>query len=124
MADPKGFFDDPNNNGGLVDVATQLKLANQNMSLLIQTISAIFPRVTGSFTAAAAATTTVANADIAANSIIVLVPTNAAARTLQAGANMMSVSATSAGVSFTAATAGGGSAVGTEVFSYYAINPV
>lgn len=119
-----GFFDDPENAGGLVDIGTQLKLANQNMSVLIQTISSIFPRVTGSFTAAAASTTTVANADIAANSIVALFPTNAAARTLQAGANMLSVSATSAGVGFTAATAGGGSAVGTETFSYYAVNPV
>lgn len=124
MADPRGFFDDPANAGGLVDIATQLKLGNQNVSLLIQTIAAIFPRVTGSFTAANAATTTVANANIAANSIVVIVPTNAAARTLQAGANMLTVSATSGGVGFTAATAGGGSAAGTETFSYYAVNPV
>lgn len=111
-------------NASIGDLNTQLKLANQNMSLLIQTIQQIFPRVVGTFTAAAAATTTVSNANIQANSLVVLLPTNASARTLQAGANMISVSSTTGGTGFVASTAGGGSAAGTETFSYYAVNPV
>jgi len=117
-------FGGTNASVGIGDLVTTLKLANQNMSVLIQTISAIFPRVTGTFTATAGATTTVPNTSIAANSIVVLVPTNASARTLQAGANMLSVSSTTGGVGFTAVNAGGGAAAGTETFSYYAVNPI
>lgn len=117
-------FGGTNPSVGIGDLVTTLKIANQNSSLLIQTLMAIFPRITGTFTATAAATSTVANTNIAANSIVVLVPINAAARTLQAGANMLSVSATTGGVGFTVVTAGGGSAAGTEQFSYYAVTTV
>lgn len=117
-------FGGTNPSVGIGDLVTTLKIANQNMSLLIQTIMAIFPRVTGTFTAAAAATTTVANTSATSSAIVVLVPTNASARTLQAGANMLSVSAVSGGSGFTAVTAGGGAAAGSEQFSYVVINPV
>lgn len=117
-------FGGTNPSVGIGDLVTTLKIANQNMSLLIQTIMGIFPRVTGSFTAAAAATTTISNTSISSNAIVVLVPTNASARTLQAGANMLSVSVVSGGIGFTAETAGGGSAAGTETFSYYAVGAV
>lgn len=117
-------FGGTNASVGVGDLVTTLKIANQNMSLLIQTIMAVFPRVTGTFTAAAAATTTVANTSIASSAIVVLVPTNAAARTLQAGANQLSVSVVSGGTGFTAVTAAGGSSAGTETFQYYAVNPV
>jgi parallel beta-helix repeat protein len=72
----------------------------------------------GSFTAANAVTTTVANANILTSSTIVITPTNAAAGTLQAGANSLYVSAKNAGVSFVLTTAGGGAAAGTETFDY------
>lgn len=73
---------------------------------------------TGSFTLAAAATTDVANTAVAANSKIWLIPTNAGAASLMAGAKSLYHSANSAGVSFTVATADASAAAGTETFNY------
>ncbi len=83
----------------------------------------IYGKFFGSFTMAAAATYVKADArvrmDGATNkSKIVLIPTNAAAATLQSGANVIYLSATTANTNFTVSTAGGGNAAGTETFDY------
>ncbi len=71
-----------------------------------------------SVTLAAAATTTVNDTNVTATSMIVLVPTNAAAATLVGGANSPYVSSRSAGASFVISTASGVAAAGTETFTY------
>lgn len=109
---------------GLGDINTTLKNANQNFSQLLQLLGALFPRTTGTFTLAAAATTTVSQLDVQSNSIIVPLPTNAAAATLMGSNKSLYVSAKVSGASFTVATASGVAAVGTEQFSYYIIQPV
>lgn len=98
-------------------------LRNQLLAQIAQAIQAVFPRITGSFTMANAASKVVTQTAIAANSIVTLSPTNAAAGTLMAGANSLYHSANTAGASFTVATAGGGSAAGTETFNYIVTNP-
>lgn len=107
---------------GLGDVNTQLKLGNQNMSQLIATIAAVFPRVTtitgGTFTLGAAATTTVAQPSTAANSVIIPFPTNAAAGTLMGSTKHLYISARTANTSFAVSTASGVAAAGTETFLY------
>ena len=101
----------------------QVKGVNQNLGALVQAFTTAFPlhSSTGSFTMAVAATKTVTDATIKAGSIVLLMPTNAAAAALMAGANSLYISARAAGASFTAATAGGGSATGSETFEYLAV---
>lgn len=106
------------------DLVRELNIANRNMSALITTISGIFPRHTGTFTCANAATTTVTDSNVLSTSVIHLTPTNAAAGTLQAGTTHLYISARTAETSFTVATASGASAVGTETFSYSIFNPL
>ena len=108
----------------LDDVVRELNLSNRNMSALIMTIRDLFPRHTGTFTAANAATTVVTDANVLSTSTIVLMPTNAAAGTLQAGTTHLYISARTAGTSFTVATASGASAAGTETFQYAIFNPL
>jgi len=108
----------------LGDQITVLKGTNEQLSQLVQVLQAIFPRVTGSFTLAAAATTTVTQPAIRANSIVLQpVATNAAAATLMGSTKSLYVSALTPGTSFTVATANGAAAAGTETFSYVVINP-
>lgn len=111
---------------GLADLATNGKLLNQNLSLLIQTLKAVFPQVNsiagGSFTCGAAVTTTVAETATAANSYIILIPTNAAAGTLMGSTKSLYISARTANTSFAVATASGVAAAGTETFIYLLIN--
>jgi hypothetical protein len=71
-----------------------------------------------SFTCAAAASTTVNNANVTAYSLITLIPVNTAAATLMGSAKALYQSATVNGVSFTMTTANGAAAVGTEEFAY------
>jgi parallel beta-helix repeat protein len=73
----------------------------------------------GTFTAANAATTVVTNTLITAQSVITIMPTNAAAATLMAGAASLYVSAKTEATSFTVATADASSAAGTETFDFY-----
>lgn len=105
------------------DAVSTLKGVVTNLSQLIQTIVALFPRVSGSFTLTAAPTTTVTQPGIKANSIVTLTPSNAAAATLMGSAKALYVSLLTAGASFTVSTANGTSAAGTETFSYTVINP-
>ena len=91
---------------------------------LTAAILAVFPTAvfTGSFTLGAAATTVVANGHVLSSSIIICFPTNAAAGTLMGSAKSLYISAKSAGVSFTVATASAGAAAGTETLSYVILN--
>lgn len=109
---------------GMGDLNTTLKIANQNFSQLLQLLGALFPRTTGTFTLAAAATTTITQPDVQSNSIIVPLPANASAATLMGSNKALYVSAKVAGTSFTVATASGVAAAGTETFQYYIITPV
>lgn len=89
---------------------------------LEQFVNALPQHATGSFTADADSSTTVANASVQTTSTILLMPTNAAAATLQAGSSAFYVSARTSGVSFAVTTADAGNAAGTETFQYIVIN--
>lgn len=122
---PNGFPNSPQQGGGsLSDVISQLAFANQNMSLLITTLQAIFPRISGSFTMGAAATKVVTEPGVTANSLITLTATNPSAGTLMGSAKSLYISAKTPGASFTVATANAAAAVGTETMTYQIQNPV
>lgn len=97
-----------------------LRTAIQDMTAAFE---AAFPRVTGTFTLAAAATTVVPDAHVQANSIITPTAMNATAGTLQGSAKALYISARSVGASFTVATANATAAAGTETFSYTLVTP-
>lgn len=130
MADGSGLSTGSNNplnalsSIGLGDLNTTLKISNQNFSQFLQILQQIFPRTVGTFTFAAAATTTVTQTAIASNSYVVLIPTNAAAATLIGSTKSPYVSTKTAGTSFVVSTASGVAAAGTETFQYVIINPV
>ena len=107
---------------GVTDAVTQLQnIARQ----LGNWVAAFKGRSTfGSFTFPAAATVTVAQPAVAANSMITLTATNAAAGTLVGSAKAPYISAISPGISFTVATASGGNAAGTEIFQYGIFTPL
>jgi hypothetical protein len=107
----------------LQGIIRQLASGNKNTLTLISALEALFPQVFGSFTLAAAATTTVTQTAIKANSFPIWIPTNASAATLIGSAKSLYVSALTPGASFTVATASGGSAAGTETFLYAVFNP-
>lgn len=110
----------------LDQVITVGNTLNKNLATLLQaintTLGALGKVYSGTVTLGAAATTVVSNPNVAANSTILLMPTNAAAGTLVSGANSPYISARTADTSFTIATAGGGAAAGTETFQYVIIN--
>jgi hypothetical protein len=118
----------------LDDVITVGNSLNKNISQLIvrmqsdtvslvSAINGVTVKATGTFTLGAAVTTTVTQTATAANSIILLMPTNAAAGTLMGSAKALYVSARTAGASFAVSTASGVAAAGTETFSYCLFNP-
>lgn len=109
--------------GSVDDAVTQLKGIVANLSNLVTAFKNGFPRITGSFTMTAAATATITQPNIAANSIVTLMPTNAAAGTLMGSAKALYISSLAAGASFTVATASGAAAAGTETFNYTVVNP-
>ena len=109
---------------GLGDINTTLKNSNQNFSQLLQLLGALFPRTIGTFTMPAAATVTVTQPAVSANSIIVPLPTNASAATLMGSSKHLYQSAVVAGTSFTLATGSAAAAAGTETFIYFIITPV
>lgn len=110
--------------GTMQDQVNKVQQIVVYLGKIVQTLTNLFPRVSGTFTLAAAATTTVANTDIVGGSIILLTPTNAAAATLQGSVKALYISAINAGTGFTVTTASGGNAAGTETFSYVAFTPV
>jgi hypothetical protein len=103
----------------------QMQGANANLAQLVEAMRSSFSAMTasqGTFTCAAAATTTVTDAKVKATSFIALMPLNAPAATLMAGSHSLYISARTAGASFTVATADAGSAAGTEAFGYLIAN--
>lgn len=102
------------------DIANKLQASNQLMAKLVAIFSNLFPRSTGSFVMAAAATKTVTDANVTTSSIIFLMPTNAAAGTLQ-GSNE-SLYVTPGSGSFVVSTAAGTAAAGSETFTYAIFN--
>ena len=109
---------------GLDDIAREAQISNRMLTQINETLRGLFPRVTGSFTCANAATTTVTQPAVEATSIILLMPKNAAAGTLQGSAKHLYISARTAGASFTVATASAASAAGTETFDYILFSAV
>lgn len=109
-------------NARLRDINTTVQASNQLMAKLVGIFSNLFPRTTGTFTMSAASSKVVTDANVSTTSFIVLMPTNAAAGTLQ-GSNK-SLYITPAAGSFTVATAAGTAAAGTETFSYAVFNPL
>lgn len=118
-------FNTQNSSTGLADIATNGKNTNTTLSLIATILQTLLPRVTGTFTLSAAATTTVVQNEVTANSVISTpTPTNAAAATLMGSAKSLYISAKTPGASFTVATANGVAAAGTETFQYQLWNPV
>lgn len=90
---------------------------------LVQAILNSFPRITGTFTLAASATTTVAQPSIRATSVVMLSPTNASAGTLMGSTQALYVLSITPGTGFVVKTADATAAAGTEVISYAIFNP-
>lgn len=113
------------NSAAVDQIANNGVILNQQLGNLINTLQNLLPftGATGTFTCSAASSTTVANTSVAANSMIFITPTNAAAGTLMAGATSLYLSARTAGTSFAFSTANAGAAAGTETFLYLIINP-
>jgi hypothetical protein len=107
----------------LQGIIRQITAGNTQLATLTAAILSVFPRITGSFTLAAAATTVVAQTGVNATSKILLSPTNAAAATLMGSTKSLYISAKTVGASFTVATASGVAAAGTETFDYVIVNP-
>jgi hypothetical protein len=97
---------------------------NKNLAELVGVIRTAFPlhSSTGTLTWAVAATKVVTDTSIKSGSIVLLMPTNAAAAAMVAGVHSPYVSARTAGTSFTLTTADGNAAAGTETFEYIAIS--
>jgi hypothetical protein len=110
--------------GGTNTSTTADQLRNQVLSGMLVALQNGFPRVAGTFTLAAAATTVVPQTATESTSLITLTPTNAAAATLMGSAKSLYVSARTQGASFTVATANATSAAGTETFAYSMLNLV
>ena len=113
--------------GGLLDrIANSSANTSQVLGVIADVLSDLFAFSgdTGSFTAAAAATTVVLNPNVTVNSVVIPFPSNAAAATQAQSTESFYHSANSAGVSFTMATADGGSPAGTETYRYVIINPL
>jgi hypothetical protein len=95
-------------------LARELRKIEQSIASFIARV----PLASGSFTCAAAATTTVTQASVTASGRILLTPTNAAAATLMGSVKSLYISARTAGTSFAVTTASGAAAAGTETFEY------
>ncbi len=95
---------------------------NTNLAALTKALNNAFVgnASIGVFTMPVAATKTVTDANVKASSYVAVFPLNAAAGTLQGAATCLYTVA-GAG-SFTAKTASGGNAAGTELFGYLVLN--
>jgi len=102
---------------GMDDVSTRLQMGNQLMAKLVDVITNLFPRHTGSFTLSAAASTAVTESACTSSSIVTLQPTSASAGSL-------AVYVVSGSGSFTVYTSSGAPAAGTETYSYAIFNPL
>lgn len=106
---------------GGTDVVTQLQGIVRQLAAWVKAFSG--RQTFGSFTLAAAASTTVSQPAVQANSAISITPTNASAATLVSGAHSPYIASISPGASFTVSTADGGNAAGTETYSYLITTP-
>lgn len=105
------------NNATSTAALGQMQGANQNLGALVAVLkNAFIGNIRGTFTMPGAATITVTNANVTNLSYIYLTPLNAAAGTLQGSAKCLYTAALNG--SFTAKTASGGNAAGTEIFGY------
>ncbi len=105
------------------DISSKLQASNQIMAKLVGIFSALFPRSTGTFTMAAAASKVITDANVSTTSVIPPpTPTNAAAATLMGSTKSLYITVGSG--SFTVTTASGVAAAGTETFSYIVFNPL
>jgi hypothetical protein len=105
----------------LQGIIRQLTAGNSNTQLLVAAIQAAFPQIVkGTFTCAAAASTSVPLTVISSGSRVLLQPANAAAATLIGSVKSLYITVT-AGVGFTVSTANGGNAAGTELFGYLVV---
>lgn len=112
MADPQGSL-------GLETYSNQRNIVLANgLRRIALAIESALPVSAGTFTLAAAVSTTVLDPAVTANSIIGLTAQNAPAATLQGSAKSLYISAKVAGTSFTVSTANAVAAAGTELFSY------
>ena len=119
MADPFQPFGQ--GSAGGTDIVTQLQNIARQLGLWV---AAFKGRNTfGSFTMAAAASTTVLQPAVQANSYIALTATNASAGALMGSAKYLYLLSISPGISFTVKTANAASAAGTETFSYIIQTP-
>lgn len=103
--------------------SSDVNAVNQVLTQLVNAVLKTFPRVNGSFTMTAAATTVVTQTAVTANCRIFLASTNAAAGTLVGSAKSPYISVKTVGASFTVATANAASAAGTETFDYVIVIP-
>jgi len=111
-----------NTMGGLSDLNSTNKGGVTNLAAINQTLQAIFPRVNGTFTLAAATTTNVTQPNIVALSEVFWSPTNATAALIVRTNGLFHASST-AGSGFTLSTQSGSATAG-GTFSYFVINPV
>lgn len=109
--------------GNQADIVTVQQSGVKYLGAIVQALLSVFPRLASTFTLAAAASTAVANTGVIVGTIVVPFPANAAAATLQSGANAIYVASVTPGVGFTVTTASGAAAAGTEIFNYVATNP-
>lgn len=110
--------------GAIDDVVSNLQNGVNNLGQLIKVIQQVFPRAIGTFTLTAnSATTTVSQVSMVANGFPIWVPTNGTAALLEGSAKKLYLASVTAGTGFTLVTANGGTAAGTETFSYVAILP-
>lgn len=115
MSDQSNNWQTPTQSAGVTDVVTQLQGIVRQLRALTAAISGRV--LSGSFIMPAAASLTIAQPGIQANSNITLQPTNASAATLMGSAKALYYTIV-AGTSFTAHTASGANAAGTETFTY------
>ena len=97
---------------------------NSNLGEIAKVLTTAFPlhSSSGSFTMAASATQTVVDATTKTSSVVLIMPTNAAAATLMAGAHSLYVSARTQGASFAVTTADGAASAGNEAFDYLIVS--
>jgi hypothetical protein len=111
-----GNFSNQQGTASSGDVVTALQGMTRLLSSLVKVFQGSY--VTGTFTLAAAASTTVTQPEVKSSASISFTPTNASAALLEGSNKALYISAVTPGASFTVTTSSGGAAAGTETFSY------
>ncbi len=107
------------------ELAGQAQGINQNLAQIASILRTAFPMsaVQGTFTLAAAATTTVNDVNVKSTSIIVWTPTNNNAATVEGSAQKLYLSSRVSGTSFSVSTANGlAPPAATQTFQYLIVN--